>query len=119
MIATRATAFRAPLSCWVALDRLTQRARRRLERGFEDVVRVAPAQEIDVEVHARGLGEGAPEVLRQLDRKVADQLSARLHFVDEVEATGEIDHGAAQALVHRHEPRAVARDAALVAERLG
>src|SRR5947209_2741035 len=109
---------RHALDTRVALDRTTERARRRLERAFEDVVRVAPAQAVYVKVAARGLGERAPEVLGQLDREVADHLPPRPDLIDEVEAARQVHDRAAQGLVHRHGRLAVARDSAFVAERL-
>src|ERR1043165_6257945 len=95
----------------VVLDGAAQGARRRLERAFEDVVRVAPAQAVYVEVAARGLRERAPEVLGQLDGEVADHLPPRLDLVDQIETARQINDRAAKGFVHRHGRLAVARDA--------
>src|SRR5215204_7550280 len=120
MIATLTARLRArhARDARVALDRLAQGARHRLESAFENVVRVASTQAVYVEIAARRLGQRAPEVFGQLDREVADGLPPRLDRVDEVEAPREVYDRAAQRLVHRHVGRAVAADARLVAERL-
>src|ERR1043166_516845 len=115
MIATRANflqhsfAARPARDARVALDRAAQRARRGLERAFEDVVRVAPAQAVYVQVAARRLGARAPEGLGQLDREVADHLPPRLDLVNQIEAARKVNDRAAKGLVHWHGRLAVAR----------
>src|ERR1043165_9050783 len=102
MIATRANFLQHSFSARhardarVALDGAAQGACRRLERAFEDVVRVAPAQAVYVEVAARRLRERAPEVLGQLDGEVADHLPPRRDLVDQIETARQIDDRAAQ-----------------------
>src|ERR1041384_996934 len=119
MCSSQAT-FRAQHAddAWVALARLPQRPRRRFERAFEHVMRVAPAQTINVQVAAYSFGERAPEMLGQFDREVADHLPARLDLIDEIETPGQIDDRATQSLIHWHKRRAIARHAMLIAKRL-
>ena len=65
-------------------------------------MRVPATQQIDVQVAFEFLRERAPEVFGQLDRKIADALPSRFNFIDQIEATREIDHRAAQDFVHRN-----------------
>ena len=101
-------------------QRLTQRQRHRLEAGLGDVVRVAALEHVDVQRHAPAIGERLEEVAHQRHREVGRH-PAPLHRVGhgqvEEAAARDVDHRARQRLVERRVRRAVARDAAAVADR--
>src|SRR5258706_10166270 len=78
----------------VAFDGLPQSARGCFKSTFQNVVRVAAAQTVDMQIELRCLGERSPKVLGQLHRKIADLLASCLHFIDQIESPGQIDHGA-------------------------
>ena len=100
--------------------RLAQRERHRLEAGLGDVVRVAALEHVDVQRQAPAIGERLEKVAHQRHREVGRH-PAPLHRVGhgqvEEAAAGDVDHRARQRLVERRVGRAVARDAAAVAER--
>ncbi len=101
-------------------QRLTQRERHRLEAGLGDVVRVAPLEHVDVQRHPSAIGECLEEVAHQRHGEVGRH-PAPLHRVGhgqvEEAAARDVDHRARQRLVERRVRRAVARDAAAVADR--
>ena len=95
-----------------------ERARGRLEQRLGDVVRVAAAQRVEVQVEARVVGERPEEVLEELRRHGADHRRLERHVEVQERPAGEVDDAARQRLVERDVGVAEADDALLVAERL-
>ena len=93
-------------------------ARGRLEERLRDVVGVAAADEVEVQVEAAVVHEGPEEVLEELGRQVADALGPELHAEVQPRPAREVDDRAAEGLVERDVGVAEADDALLVAERL-
>jgi hypothetical protein len=82
------------------------------------VVRVDPAQVVDVQRDARVVHETAEELDRQVDVERADPRACERHVEFEARPAREVDHDARQRLVERHVRMAVAADALAVADRL-
>src|SRR6266403_6004216 len=78
----------------VAFDGLPQSARSCFKSTFQDVVRVAATQTVDMQIELCCLGERSPKVLGQLHRKIPDLLTPCLHFINKIESSGQIDYGA-------------------------
>src|SRR5713101_4854633 len=78
----------------VTLDGLPQGARGSFEGAFQNVVRVATTQTVDMQIELRCFRKRSPEVLSQLNRKITDLLASCLHFINQIETAREIDHGA-------------------------
>src|SRR5260370_38141618 len=76
----------------VTVDRPAQGARRSFESAFKNVVRVAAAKTVDMQIEFRRLGKRSPEVFRQLNRKVSNLLASRRHFINQIESAREIDY---------------------------
>ena len=93
---------------------------RRPEFGFDDVVRVAAANQIEVDGESAVESDGFQRVGGHRTSEVtADEvvlLALGFAFVDEVGAPGNIDDALSQCFVQRHSREAVAADADLVAE---
>src|SRR5262249_1713926 len=89
------------------------------ETCLQNVMRVPPAQEIDVQVAFEFFRERAPEMFGQLDREIADSLSSSRNFIDQIEAARKIDYRTTQGLVHGNDRFTVPRDPGFVAERFG
>ena len=88
--------------------RRAQRPADGLERGLGGVVLVA-ARRLDVERQPAGLGEALEDVAREAGVGLEPELRPR--------PTAEVDGGAGERVVHRHDRVAVAGDPAPVAER--
>ena len=82
------------------------------------MVRVLAAQVVDVQGDEGVVGEALEELVRQLGVEAADHAGLERHVHGQARPAGEIDHHARQRLVERHVGVAVARQAALVADRL-
>src|SRR5713226_6404029 len=76
----------------ITLNSLAQCARGSFESAFENVVRVAATQTVDMQIEFRCLSKRSTEVFRQLNRKVSDLLASRLHFINQIETAGKIDN---------------------------
>src|SRR5690606_31614697 len=100
----------------LAPHRHAQGAREGLEAGL-DLVMVVVALDLEVEVERGGIAYRAEEVFDQFGWHLAHALAPEAAIEHEVGPAAEIERGAGQGLVHR-EGEAVARDAALVAQRL-
>src|SRR5580658_10169269 len=102
------------------LDRFAQRAGQGLEADLDDVVQDLAAVHDHVQVALRPAGERLEEHRCQLHVPRPDlRPGGQRHFPDEVRAAREIERARGPRLVHRQRGRAVAKDARLVAERLG
>src|SRR5215472_1295272 len=78
----------------------------------------APVDQLQVDVGFGGLSKGAEEILEQLGLEVTNAGRGEFPMADAVSATGEIEGGGGEAIVHRHEEIARAENAALIAEGL-
>ena len=107
-----------PVSVGSMRDRLAQRARERLERRLDHVVRVAARFHPQVQRELGGVGERAEELLGQLVLEAAGRAGRQLRLEQRERAAGDVDRAARARLVHRHDRRAVAGDPGAVAERL-
>src|SRR5258708_4109094 len=98
MIATSGTtlknSFRAQHTAnpRVTVDSLAQRSRCSFEGAFENVMRVAAAQAVDMQIEFRRLSKRSPEVFGQLNGKVSNLLASCRHFINQIETAREIDH---------------------------
>src|SRR6266536_3163317 len=68
----------------VALDGLPQGARGSFEGSFQNVVRVATAQTVDVQIELRRFRKRSPEVLCQLNRKIINLVAPRSHIITQI-----------------------------------
>ena len=107
-----------PAHARVEPRRLRQRAPDRLEHGLGDVVQVLPVVHGDVKRDLGVEGEGAKEILQEIEIEVGDSRPLDRHVEDEVRPARDVHRRVQQRLVHGEERRAVADDPLLVAERL-
>ena len=114
----RALGRRHALHARVESDGVTQGASDRLELGLDDVVRVAPAQNPDVQTDLGRCADRLPDVPGQRGVVGADELDDLGLDVDDVRPAGKVDRRLAQRLVQRHERVAEATDPGLVPQRL-
>src|SRR3546814_648068 len=73
----------------------------------------------DVQRDARGLREAMKPVRKEFGVHLAEARLRKARFPDTMRASRNVEHAAGQRFVHRRMRFAIARDAALVAERLG
>src|SRR3984957_7359462 len=97
---------------------MVHRTRQRLERSLDDVMRVAAAHQVEVQVHADLVGQRFHEVVDQLGLEIAYPLLADRHVVAEVRAAADIDNRRADRLILRHGRRPEALVSCAVAESL-
>src|SRR5258708_2196024 len=98
--------------------RLIHRTRKRFEGGLDNMMRVAAAEQVEMQVHPDLVGHRLHKVVDQLGLKIADPLLANLHVVAKIRAPADIDNRGADRLVQRHRRFAEALDSRAVAERL-
>ena len=84
----------------ISRDCFSERAGHGLKRGFENVVRVTASHQVDMQIATQRFGKRAPEMFRQLNREISDPLPSRLHLVDQIETSREINDRARKGLVH-------------------
>src|SRR5215831_18774573 len=89
-----------------------------LERRLRNVMEVLAVVHVDVQGDLRVEGEGAEEVLQQIEVEVRYSRPPQRHIEDEVGPARDVDGGVEEGLVHGQERRTIAHDARAVAERL-
>src|SRR5579859_3998253 len=84
------------------------------------MMRVAPAQHIEMQRDARLGGKGAPELLNELGVEVTNTLwqRHRTSLIDQIRASGDVYHGAGQSLIHGSIGGAEAGDTAPLTQRI-
>src|SRR5262249_39837347 len=102
----------------VDLRGLIEGARQRLEAGFDDVVRVASLNLIEMQIHADLIGQGQEEVMNQLGIEITDSWLLDRQVVGEERASAQVDDDRNQCFVERPRRVAEAADAVLFTERL-
>src|SRR5208283_4146730 len=102
----------------LATGRMVHRARQRLEGRLDNVMRVAAADQVEVQVHPDFVGQRLHKVVHQLGLEVADALVADGDVVAEVGAPADIHNRRADGLVERHRRLAEALDPRTVAQRV-
>src|SRR5215471_2608904 len=98
--------------------RLRESAGHRLEGCLRDVVEVLPVVHVDVQRDLRVEGEGAEEVLEQIEVEVRHARAPERHVEDEIGSTRDVHRRMEERLVHGQERRTVAHDASAIAESL-
>mmetsp|Transcript_15083 Transcript_15083/g.45560 ORF Transcript_15083/g.45560 Transcript_15083/m.45560 type:complete len:228 (+) Transcript_15083:245-928(+) len=106
------------LPAGVNLAGLPQGAGERLERGLHNVVAVLALQLPDVQGHARGVGQGAEEMLHHLRVEGANALCGNVHIEAQVWPPRQIQYDINECLVQRCTEVAKAADALPVSQRL-
>src|SRR5277367_2531790 len=102
----------------LATRRMVHRARQRLEGRLDNVMRVAAADQVEVQVHSDFVGQRLHKVVHQLGLEVADALLADGDVVSQVRAAADIDNRSADGLVERYGRLAEALDSGAIAKRL-
>src|SRR5258708_6762098 len=97
---------------------MVHRARQRLERRLDDMMRIAAAHQVEVQVHPDFISQRFHEIVHQLSLEVADPLLADRDVVSEVRAPADIDNRGTDGLVKRHGGLAEALDSSAITERL-
>src|SRR6516165_8761129 len=92
--------------------------RERFEHGFDDVMRVAPGMQVQMQVEPGLIAECLHEVLHQLGWKVSNPFLRHRYFVRQVRAAADIHHRRAQGFVQRHRGLTKAADSRAIAQRL-
>src|SRR5579859_634934 len=112
---------------WVALAGQVQRFRQRLEDCFDNVMRFITAEQIDMQIAPRFVGETLQELFHQTDAKLflpserhIGNAIPILRFEDEEWSIAKIQSDArlSQRFVHGHQRPAITPNPALVAQRL-
>eukprot|EP01137_Pigoraptor_chileana_P035163 Opistho-2@28780 len=101
----------------IDFDRLPQSARECFVHALGDVMVILAVEHLDVQRDPRRLREAVEPVREHLGVHLAEPRLREGRFIDAVRAPRNVEHAARQRLVHRRMRLAVARDAALVAER--
>src|SRR5271155_5788885 len=102
----------------LATGRMVHRARQRLEGRLDNVMRVAAADQVEVQVHSDFVGQRLHKVVHQLGLEVADSLLADGDVVAEVRAPADIDNRRTDGLVERHRRFAEALDPRTISQRI-
>src|SRR5216684_7982885 len=97
---------------------MVHRARERFESRLDNMMRIASADQVQMQVHPDLVSQRLHEVVNQLGLKIAHSLLANLHVVAEVRASADIDNRGADRLVQRHRGLAETPDPRAVAKRL-
>jgi hypothetical protein len=92
----------APPATRIGGHRHAQRATEGLEHRLRLVVRVQPAQVVDVQRHRGVVHEALEELAAEVDVELADARARERHVELEPRAARQIDHHARQRLVERH-----------------
>src|SRR5438552_12261251 len=98
--------------------RFGQRAADGLERSLRDVVEVLAIVHVDVQRDLGVEGEGAEEILEQVEVEIRDPRPPHGHVEHEKRPAGDVHGCVEKRLVHGQERGAVAHDARPVAQRL-
>src|SRR5271165_1386452 len=72
--------------------RMVHRARQRLERRLDYVMRVASAYQVEMQVHPDFVGQRLHKIVHQLGLEAADALLADRDVVSQVRAPADIDN---------------------------
>jgi ATP-dependent HslUV protease, peptidase subunit HslV len=100
-------------------DRLTERPGERFIAGLGDVVAILAVERLDMQREPGVLREGLEPLAEQLSVHLPDLRARELDVPHQERASGNVERDAGQRLVHGEIGKAVAGDAALIAERLG
>ena len=106
-----------PLLTRVDAGGRVQGAGERLEDGFGNVVDVVAANQIDVQIQTQVYRQPAEKFFEQLNVHAVDVGPREFDVPGEERPAGKIEYDARERLVHGHVERAVAGDAATVAQR--
>src|SRR5258708_33831299 len=118
ILGERALGRKHALEPRLRLRRMIHRTRERLESRLDNMMRVAAADQIQMQVHPDLVSHRLHEVVDQLGLKIAHSLLADLHVVAEIRTPADIDNRSADRLVQWHRRFPEALDPRAVAERL-
>ncbi len=99
ILGERALGRKHALKPRLRLSRMIHRARERFESRFNNMMRIATADEIQMQVHPDLVSHRLHEVVDQLGLKIAHSLLADLHVVAEIRTPADIDNRSADRLV--------------------
>src|ERR1700733_9719640 len=118
LVAERALGRQRARQPRLATRRMVHRARQRLEGRLDNVMRVAAADQVEVQVHPDFVGQRLHKVVHQLRLEIADTLLGDGDVVAEVRAPADIDNRRTDGLVERYRRLAEALYPCTIAQRI-